>query len=99
MMPRRANPTDPNKTLSKGRSVRLSKIADTWRLIGAAGGDLYFLAEVPDGGGLPSGIVRSHLKQADLFGRRVVDDRTYTVVAHGGSVEMDAGRGYAQVSA
>jgi hypothetical protein len=93
------NPQDTSKTLPSGRSVRLMKVADTWRLIGAAGGDLFFLAEVADAGGLPAGVVPNQLTQANLFGRRRVDDRTYTVVAHGGSVEMDPARGYSQTSA
>ena len=93
------NPRDLTKTLSQGRSVRLSKVAGTWRLIGAAGGDLFFLAELADAGGLPSGVVANELTQAHLFSRRVVDDRTYTVVAHGGTVDMNPARGYSQVSA
>jgi hypothetical protein len=96
---KRPNPPDLSKPLPKGRSVRLLKIADTWRLIGAAGEDLFFLAELPDAGEMPSGVVQNQLTEADLFGRRVVDDRTYTVVAHGGRVEMDAGCGYRQRSA
>ncbi len=99
MANKQPNPPDMTKTLAKGRSVRLIKVASTWRLIGAAGGDLFFLAELADTGGLPSGVVQNQLTQADLFGRRSVDDRTYTVAAHGGSVEMDAARGYAQTSA
>jgi hypothetical protein len=99
MVRKQQNPRDTTKTLSKGRSIRLMKVADTWRLIGAAGGDLFFLAEVADAGAMPSGIVPNQLTQANLFGRRLVDDRTYTVVAHGGSVEMDPARGYSQTSA
>ena len=99
MSNKRPNPPDLNKTLAKGRGVQLLKVADTWRLIGTAGGDLFFLAEVPDAGGMPSGVVHNQLTKGDLFGRRVVDDRTYTVVAHGGRVEMDAERGYSQRSA
>ena len=99
MANKRANLPDPSKTLAKGRGVRLMKVADTWRLIGAAGGDLFFLAEMPDAGGMPSGVVQNQLTQADLFARRIVDDQTYTVVAHGGSVDMDASRGYRQQSA
>jgi hypothetical protein len=90
---------DVTKPLPKGRSVRLTRIAGTWRLVGAAGGSLFFLAEVADAGGLPTGVVPNQLTQAHLFGRRLVDDRTYTVVAHGGSVEIDPGRGYEQESA
>jgi len=99
MAHKRANPPDLSKTLAKGRGVRLMKVAEIWRLIGAAGEDLFFLAELPDAGGMPSGIVQNQLTQADLFGRRIVDDRTYTVVAHGGSVDVDASRGYKQRSA
>lgn len=99
MVRKQQKPRDTTKVLPKGRSVRLFKVAGTWRLIGAAGGDLFFLAEVPDTGGLPSGVVPNQLTQANLFGRRLVDDRIYTVAAHGGSVEMDPGRGYSQTSA
>lgn len=99
MATKQPNPRDLTKTLSKGRSVRLMSVAGTWRLIGAAGGDLFFLAELVDAGGIPTGVVHNQLTQADLFGRRIVDDRTYTVSAHGGSVEMNAARGYAQTTA
>jgi hypothetical protein len=99
MVRKQPNPRDTTKVLPKGRSVRLIKVANTWRLIGAAGGDLFFLAEVADTGAMPSGVVANQLTHADLFGRRSVDDRTYTVAAHGGSVEMDPARGYAQTSA
>jgi hypothetical protein len=99
MATRQSNARDLTKTLGKGRSVRLMNVGGTWRLIGAAGGDLFFLAEVVDAGGVPTGVVHSQLTQADLFGRRVVDDRTYTVSAHGGSVQMDAARGYIQTTA
>ena len=99
MTSNRSNPRDLTKSLAKGRSVRLSNVAGTWRLLGAAGGDLFFYAEVADAGGLPTGVVHNQLVQAHLFGRRAVDDRTYTVVGHGGCVEMDAARGYAQTSA
>ena len=99
MASKQPNPRDLTKTLSKGRSGRLSNAAGTWRLIGAAGVDLFLLAEVADAGGRPSGVVANQLTRAHLFSRRTVDDRTYTVVAHGGSVEMDAARGYEQQSA
>ena len=99
MATRQPNPRDLTKTLSKGRNVRLMNVGGTWRLIGAAGSDLFFLAEVADAGGVPTGIVQNQLTQADLFGRRTVDDRTYTVSAHGGSVEMNAARGYVQTTA
>ena len=99
MATKQPNPRDLTKTLSKGRAVRLMNVGGTWRLIGAAGGDLFFLAEVADTGGVPTGVVHNQLTQANLFGRRIVDDRTYTVSAHGGSVEMDAARGYAQTTA
>jgi hypothetical protein len=87
------------KPLGKGRSIRLSRIGGTWRLIGAEGASLFFLAEVADAGGLPTGTFHNQLAQANLFGRRVIDDRTYTVAAHGGSVEIDPARGYTQASA
>ena len=96
---RQTNPQDLSKTLPRGRSVRVSKAGHTWRLIGAAGGDLFYLAELADTGAMPSGVVVNQLTQAQMFSRRLVDDRTYTVVAHGGSVEMDPARGYAQTSA
>jgi hypothetical protein len=99
MATRQSNPRDLTKTLAKGRNVRLMNVGGTWRLIGAAGSDLFFLAEVADAGGVPTGVVHNQLTQADLFGRRTVDDRTYTVSAHGGSVEMNSARGYAQTTA
>ncbi|MGB7157235.1 MAG: hypothetical protein WBD40_04155 [Tepidisphaeraceae bacterium] len=99
MIRNKQNPPDTTKTLTKGRNIRLNKVAGTWRLIGADGASLFFLAEVADAGGIPSGVVPNQLTQANLFGRRVVDDRMYTVVAHGGSVEMDPARGYSQTSA
>ena len=99
MATKRPNPRDLTKTLPGGRAVRLMNVGGTWRLIGAAGGDLFFLAEVAGTGAIPTGVVHNQLTQADLFGRRVVDDRTYTVSAHGGSVEMNAARGYAQTTA
>ena len=99
MPSKQPNPRDLTKTLAKGRRVRLTNVAGTWRLVGAAGGDLFFLAEVADAGGFPTGVVHNQLTQAHLFARRHIDDRAYTVVAHGGSVEMDAARGYAQTSA
>jgi hypothetical protein len=92
-------PRDLTKTLAKGRHVNVSKVAGKWRLLGAAGGDLFFLAEVADAGSLPTGSVPNELTQADLFSRRIIDDRSYTIVAHGGAVQMDAARGYAQSSA
>ena len=98
-MTKQQNPRDPAKTLGKGRNVRLTNVAGTWRLIGASGASLFFLAEVADAGAFPSGVVANQLTQAQLFGRRIVDDRTYSVVAHGGSVEIDPARGYAQASA
>jgi hypothetical protein len=93
-----SNTRDLTKTLAKGRRVRLSKAGATWRLLGVAGGDLFFFAELPDVGGLPTGTFQNELKQLDLFTRRIIDDRTYTVAAHGGAVEMDAARGYVQSS-
>jgi hypothetical protein len=99
MSRKQPNPRDLTKPLPKGKSVRLLKVADTWRLMGAAGGDLFFLAEVADAGGMPSGVVPNQLTQSHLFSRRLVDDQAYTVVAHGGSVEMDPARGYVQASA
>ena len=99
MATKQQNPRDTTKTLPAGRNVRLMNVAGTWRLIGAAGGDLFFLAEMADTGARPSGVIQNQLTEAHLFGRRLVDDRTYTVVEHGGSVEMDSARGYAQRSA
>jgi hypothetical protein len=99
MASKRRNPPDLTKTLPSGQRVRMTRVAGTWRLLGAAGDSLFFLAEVADTGGFPSGIVRNQLTQSQLFSRRHVDDRTYTVAAHGGSVDVDPARGYAQESA
>jgi hypothetical protein len=98
-MDRKPTSAKPTKPLGKGRKIRLFKIGSTWRLVGAEGTSLFFLAELPDAGGLPAGVVHNQLVPANLFGRKVVDDRTYSVDAYGGSVEMDPSRGYSQASA
>ena len=90
--------TLPIRPLKEGRKVQLSKVNDTWRAIGAEGRGLYFFAEFKDTGDFPQGVVPSQLERRELSGQRVIDDRTYTVTAYGGAVDINPRSGHRQRS-
>lgn len=98
MKPPRPNP-QPSRPLSRGHSVQLTRARGTWRALGADGRSLFFYAEVPDTGGFPVGVIESQLTASHLHAYRVIDGTRYSVTAYGGTVEMDAARGYSQRSA